>query len=57
MGTMRNLKRQIRKNNDTLPHKKVIARKLGCSVKEVEDRLRRREQNLKKLEGKENETD
>lgn len=56
MGTARRLKRQIQKNKGTLPHKKIIARKLGCSVKEVDDRLRRREQNLKKLEGKEDET-
>ncbi|MCM1258625.1 MAG: hypothetical protein NC307_12315 [Roseburia sp.] len=51
MGTARKLKRQIQKNNGTLPHKKVIAKKLGCTVKEVDDRLRRREQNLKELEG------
>ncbi len=50
MGTARKLKRQIQKNNGTLPHKKVIARKLGCSMKKVEERLRRREQNLKELE-------
>lgn len=50
MGTARKLKRQIQKNNGTLPHKKVIARKLGCNVKEVNDRLRRREKNLKELE-------
>ncbi len=44
---MRSLKRQIQKNNGTLPHKKVIARKLGCSVKEVKGRLRRKEHNLR----------
>lgn len=56
MGTARKLKRQIQKNNGTLPHKKVIARKLGCKVKEVDDRLRRREKNLRELEDKEDET-
>ena len=56
MGTARKLKRQIQKNSGTLPHKKVIARKLGCTAKEVDDRLRRREQNLKELEENKDET-
>lgn len=56
MGTARKLKRQIQKNSGTLPHKKVIAKKLGCTVKEVDNRLRRREQNLKELEENRDET-
>ena len=51
MSLKRKLQRQIQKNNGTLDYKKVLARKLGCkSVKEYNDRMARRERNLKELE-------
>ena len=44
MGSIgRKLKRQKQKNEGTLLHKKVIARKFGCSVPELNKRLARRE--------------
>ena len=43
--------RQIQKNNGTLLHKKVVARKMGCkSVEEYNRRMARREKNLKEME-------
>lgn len=33
-------------------YKKVIARKMGCSVADLNKRLQRREKNLKELEEK-----
>ena len=51
----RKLKRQIQKSNGDLAHKKVIAKKLGCSLEELEERLARREKNLKEMEGKKDE--
>lgn len=46
----RKLKRQKAKQDGTLLYKKVLARKFGCSVPELNKRLKRREDNLKKLE-------
>lgn len=46
----RKTQRQKAKNDGTLLHKKVIAKKFGCSVPELNKRLKRREENLKKLE-------
>ena len=46
----RKLKRQKAKNDGTFLYKKVVARKLGCSVPELNERLKERELNLKKLE-------
>lgn len=46
----RKLQRQKKKNDGTLLHKKVIARKFGCSVSDLNKRLARREKNLKELE-------
>lgn len=56
MGSIaRKLKRQQMKNDGTLEHKKVLARKLGCkSVREYNERMARREKNLKELEEKYN---
>lgn len=48
----RKMKRQIQKNNGELTHKKVIARKMGCSVSDLNKRLKRREKNLKEMEEK-----
>ena len=46
----RKLKRQIQKNNGTLLHKKVLARKMGCkSVEEYNRRMERRERNLREM--------
>lgn len=49
-STRRKLNRQRAKQEGTLQYKKVIAKKLGCSVPELNKRLKRRENNLKKLE-------
>jgi hypothetical protein len=46
----RKLSRGSKKNNGTLTHKKKVARKLGCSLTELDKRLKRRENNLRKLE-------
>lgn len=47
----RKMQRQIQKNNGTLLHKKVLARKMGCkSVEEYNRRMARRERNLKEME-------
>ena len=44
------MQRQIQKNNGTLLHKKVVARKMGCkSVEEYNRRMARREKNLKEM--------
>lgn len=48
----RAMKRQIQKNSGTLLHKKVLAKKLGCSVEELERRMAKREENLREMEGK-----
>ena len=50
----RKLERNKAKQEGTLLYKKVLARKFGCSVSELNKRLKRRETNLKKLEGKNN---
>ena len=44
----RKLKRQRQKNKGELIHKKVIARKMGCSVPELNKRLKRREKKFKR---------
>lgn len=53
-GLKRKMQRQIQKNNGELTHKKVIARKMGCSVPELNKRLKRREKNLREMEGNDN---
>ena len=53
-GLKRKMQRQIQKNNGELTHKKVIARKMGCSVTELNKRLKRREKNLREMEGNDN---
>ena len=56
MGSLKKkLQRQIQKRNGTLVHKKVIAKKLGCSLSELDERMAKREENLKEMEGKNNE--
>lgn len=58
MSLKRKVQRQIQKNNGTLDHKKVLARKLGCkSVREYDGRMARREKNLKELEENNNGTE
>lgn len=53
MGSFkRKLERQKAKQEGTLLYKKVLARKFGCSVPELNNRLKRREDNLKNLEDK-----
>lgn len=49
MSTKRKLQRQIQRNNGTLEHKKVIARRLGCTTKDLKNRMERRERNLEEL--------
>ena len=46
----RKMKRQIQKNNGELTHKKVLAKKLGCSVSELNKRMERKEKNLREME-------
>jgi hypothetical protein len=46
----RKLKRNQSKQDGTFLYKKVLAKKFGCSVSELNERLKRREENLKKLE-------
>jgi hypothetical protein len=45
MGIARKLKRQIQRNNGTLPMKKVIARKMGKSLAEVNRRYFNKKKN------------
>ena len=49
------MQRQIQKNNGTLTHKKVLAKKMGCTLAELDKRLAKREENLRKMEGNNNE--
>lgn len=49
MSTKRKLLRQVKRNNGTLDHKKVIARRLGCTTKDLKIRMDRREKNLAEL--------
>lgn len=53
-GLKRKMQRQIQKNSGELTYKKVIARKIGCSVTELNKRLKRREKNLKEMEDNHN---
>ena len=46
----RKIQRQIQRNNGELTYKKVIAKKMGCSVPELNKRLKRREKNLTEME-------
>lgn len=46
----RKLERQKAKEDGTFIYKKALAKKFGCSVPELNKRLKRREENLKKLE-------
>ena len=43
----RKMQRQIQRNKGTLEHKKVIARKMGITTKELAKRMDRRENNLR----------
>ena len=45
----RKLKRKIQKNNGELNYKKVLAKKLGCTVSELDKRMERREKNLREM--------
>lgn len=49
MSTKKKLQRMIQRSNGTLEHKKVIARRLGCTTKELKSRMERRERNLEEL--------
>lgn len=53
--SLRKIKRQMQKSNGELLHKKAIAKKLGCSVAEVDKKLARRAENLKEMEDNSNE--
>ena len=50
----RKLKRQKAKQDGTFVYKKSLAKKLGCSLPELNERLKRREKNLKELEENDN---
>ena len=55
MGSIsRKVSRNKAKQDGTFLYKKVLARKFGCSVEELNKRLKRREENLKKLEDNNN---
>lgn len=45
MSTMRKLNREVKKNKKELPMKKVVARKLGISNKELNRRFFKKEEN------------
>lgn len=45
MSTLRKLKREVKKNKKELPMKKVVARKLGISNKELNRRFFKKEEN------------
>lgn len=45
MSTLRKLNREVRKNKRELPMKKVVARKLGISNKELNRRFFKKEEN------------
>ena len=47
----RKLKRQIQKSNGELVHKKAVAKKMGCTLSELEKRMERRERNLREITG------
>lgn len=52
MGSLaRKLQREKMRAEGTLEHKKIIARKLGISVSEYNERMKRREKNLKEING------
>lgn len=57
MSSLRKMQRQIQKSKGTLTHKKVIAKKLGCSLAEYDKRMAKREENLKKMEDNNNVTE
>ena len=46
----RKLQRQQQKNDGTFIYKKSVARKMGCSVAELNERIAIRKQKLKALE-------
>lgn len=41
--SLRNIQRGMKKKKGELPHKKVVARKLGITVKELNKKLKRKE--------------
>lgn len=45
MSTLRKLNREVKKNKKELPMKKVVARKLGVSNKELNRRFFKKEEN------------
>ena len=53
----RKMKRQIQKNSGTLTHKKVVAKKMGISVAEYNQRMKRKEKNLREMEDNNNGTE
>lgn len=46
----RKIQRQQQKNNGTLIYKKAVAKKLGCTVAELNQRIADREKKLKAME-------
>ena len=50
----RKTKRQMQKNKGNFIYKKSVAKKMGCSVKELNQRLADREKKLKYLEDNDN---
>ena len=54
---LRKMQRQIQKNNGTLTHKKVVAKKMGITVSEYNRRMAVKERNLKEAEESNNGTE
>ncbi len=50
----RSVKRQIQKNKGNFIYKKSVAKKLGCTVRELNWRLADREKKLKAMEDNNN---
>lgn len=49
-STLRTIKRQQQKNKGTLIYKKAVAKKLGITKKELDERIALREKKLKAME-------
>ena len=47
----RKIQRQLQRSNGELTYKKVVARKLGINVPELNKRMERKEKNLKEITG------
>lgn len=51
MSKLRKTQRQIQKNKGTFIYKKTVAKKMGCSVAELNEKLAQKEKKMKEIEG------